>query len=200
MVRALLDGRKSQTRRALKPPRRFASKYPVLHGFGTIAENLLWWWDGIHGHIGATAKLPYYPGDLLWVRETVAFHPTATEAGRPMTLYKANGDAIQPENRWTPSIYMPRWSSRLTLRVTNVLVQRVRDISCADAIAEGVGRSASSITIDCNTPDPRGSFKNLWQSINAKRGFDWETNPWVVAVTFETIRENIDAVLARQAA
>ena len=177
MVRSLLDGRKTQTRRVLKVRR-------GLHP--PCADDT------------ADVLLPlaaYRVGDRLWVRETwensigspdeVSYRATAVDDGwRPEEV---------GEHKWRPSIFMPRWASRLTLTVTRVRVQRLQDISPADAIAEGIAPTATIHTIDCDTPNPCYDYRSLWDSLNAKRGFGWETNPWVVALTFTVARQNIDA-------
>ena len=87
---------------------------------------------------------------------------------------------------------MPRWASRLTLIVTDVRVQRLQDITAADAIAEGCHVYASSATIDCDTPDPRQEYRRIWNSIHGPEA--WAANPWVAALTFETHRQNIDQI------
>ena len=91
---------------------------------------------------------------------------------------------------------MPRWASRLTLVVTDVRVQRLQGISGPDAKAEGV----SSLLSGTERLGPNGSyrsnFKDLWNSINESRGFGWDANPWVVAVTYETHHCNIDQMEA----
>jgi hypothetical protein len=159
MVRALLEGRKTQTRRVHKAP--------------TGLEHL------------AGSVLPRFEvGDRLWTRETWA----------PKTngfLYGADWlpsayDGLKP---WRPSIFMPRRASRLTLTVTDVRVQRVQDISATDAEEEGVRCDMSPRTFVDH-------FHRLWDSLNASRGYGWEANPWVVALTFTVARQNIDAALS----
>lgn len=89
-------------------------------------------------------------------------------------------------DRWRPSIHMPRWAPRITLEVLDVRVERLQEITSADAIREGVRPHANTQTIDCETRDPRDDFRDLWDSINAKRGHPWESNPWVWRIEFET--------------
>lgn len=102
---------------------------------------------------------------------------------------------------------MPRWASRLTLTVTDVRVQRVREITEADALSEGVTRCAWSESlagdgrrewwvddVTNSHPTPLGPFMELWNSLNAKRGYGWDANPWVAAYTFTVVRTNIDQV------
>lgn len=117
----------------------------------------------------------------------------AEKVGRLRTAtYEYNWGPGQSPCRHRPSIHMPRWASRITLTVTDVRVQRLQDISCADAFAEGVARIANSLSIDCDTPDPRKDFRTLWDGINAKRGHGWDSNPWVAAYTFTPKLGNID--------
>ena len=208
MVRALLAGRKTQTRRVLTK----------LTGFGKITEfgpsdtpafdwhfrdrEMLW-----HDLQDADLRkaLPYSVGDLLYVREEHWAVSIGKVIKRLVTIaFKADGATIDdawPDRCVFPTVgvrrapmHLPREFSRLTLRVTEVRVQRVQAINDADALEEGVDRTNASI---------RGyatkRFGWLWDSINAQRGFGWEANPWVVAVSFEVIRENVDTVLAREA-
>lgn len=195
MVRAIFEGRKTQTRRVLKPQPDYRGGYGDRHDAGE------WGWEdecGYHVSVLDIAPNGYRAGDRLWVREHCA---TWNGAYRDV-VYRADNteaewDALRHDARagaWNikPSIFMPRWASRMTLIIEDVRVQRLRDITCADAIAEGILPAANSQTIDCETPDPRASFRSLWDSLNAKRGYGWDRNPWVVALTFRALKENID--------
>lgn len=184
MVRAILDGRKTQTRRVLKPP--FEGADLECNGAGQWI-----WWDKSKGEPSFNrARIPYAIGDRLWCRETFAL----TQHGKP--VYRADArdqsgarwSSITPgdpdgEVKWKPSIHMPRWASRLTLTVTDVRIERVQDVSEHDAKAEGFD----------GHPDPVGALFLLWDSLNAARGYGWEANPWVVALTFTAEMRNIDA-------
>ncbi len=237
MIRALLEGRKSQTRRILKP------QPPTDMGLvGVYAPAL----TAVFGYVTPDAdfKVPLrnMPGDRLWVREgwrTLGCHdhrqPSQIEAGEAIH-YEVDGQAPQwtPRSlggRRRPSMFMPRWASRLTLIVTDVRVQRLQEISEADALAEGVIRQdptpddedwnlrwsaeqglapepMSPVWLAPGTrqgygtrrdepqwgPTPEFAFRLLWDSLNAPRGFGWDANPWVVALTFDVIRQNIDAM------
>lgn len=202
MVRAILEGRKTQTRRIVKPP------------FEMIGNGYLVRPDGHGGRFGPY-PCPYgQPGDRLWVRETWSHTGTGVWSIRDCSMandgdyiYRADGE-IQG-CKWWPSIHMPRWVSRIHLEVVSVRVQRLQDISEEDAMAEGLsclskdggrtykygipdrdglpgsdddGRHWS----DWNT-DPRIAFRTLWDSINADRGHGWETNPWVWVVEFKKV-------------
>jgi hypothetical protein len=168
--------------------------------------------DGLPiGHIAC----PYgEPGDRLWVRETwrcferpsdgvdgVLFR--ADDAFQEIENTRAAADAWVQANdktgKWRPSIFMPRWASRIDLEVTEVRVQRLDEISEEDARAEGVvlpsfdEQVARGDAIDGLRPvirkaTTRGEFSRLWDSINAERGYGWAANPWVWAITFRRVR------------
>lgn len=202
MIRVLLAGRKTQTRRVLKPQ-------PEVDGFWRDKprpEPCGWTqdqWDRIYtgrypDGFRCAQSPPYDAGDRLWVREAwrvgLAYDDLSPAAlsGEEIVDYVADSNTA----RWSigrprSPIYMPRWASRLTLTVTDVRVQRLQEITPADAIAEGIPAAANSQTIDCDTPNPRDGFRNLWNSIHGPDA--WDANPWVRAISFETRRENIDA-------
>jgi hypothetical protein len=177
MVRAILDGRKAQTRRVVNP------------------QSLVGHYGG-----GVVTKCPYGgAGDRLWVRETFQEVDDSDEDKvRKGPIYRADADDLGP---WTPSIYMPRKYSRITLEVTGVRVQRVQDISEEDASAEGIrkvtkdgdvkkycvyDRGDMSSTPWAEMPrTARDAYRILWNSINEKRGFGWSTNPWCWVVEFK---------------
>lgn len=140
----------------------------------------------------------YAVGDRLWVRENLAV--TSNDQSVRWLYYAADGKDVWPQTRWqkdrnsVPSIHMPREFSRLTLTVTEVRVQRLQHISEEDAVAEGVNLDeVFDGARSCGFPEPRLAFRNLWDSINADR-VPWDSNPWVVAVTFDPTLGNIDQV------
>lgn len=185
MVRALLDGRKTQTRRVLKPqPNRMNGGKPLNNGRGSYSSEFGW------------TRLPYGRGDRLWVREAwkceERFHVVAPRDLPPRVpvYYSADPDLRDSSpgcaGRQRAGMHIPRWASRLTLIVTDVRVQRLQQISEVDAIREGVTLIEESIE------DPRMAFMWLWDSLNASRGFGWDGNPWVCALTFTVHQQNID--------
>ena len=205
MVRALLDGRKTQTRR-------FASFIkPDGDGFHIRGNG-----GGMLGADDDAVRVygpdyaPYAPGDRLYVRE--AFSYDTLDVDRDGTLppwYWADGniaDAGQGSGNFTkpkPSIHMPRWASRLWLSVTDVRVQRVQEISEADADAEGFGGDyPTNVLPDVfpGEPDDWGHltlpecYGHLWNSLHTKPGERWEDDPWIVAITFDVHHGNIDTV------
>ncbi|MBB5741072.1 hypothetical protein [Brevundimonas aurantiaca] len=188
MVRALLDGTKAQTRRVVKSR---ALEWLADAGFGPgfVADP-------------ANGLCPYSaPGDRLWVREMHAIVPRTAYAmseGVQQTLkpgddhdaavYAAAWERSRP-GRWRPSIHMPRWASRLTLEITEVRVERLQDISEADAMAEGASPCANGVWFDGKPEfagcDARGAYYSLWEHINGAGS--WDANPWVWAVSFRVL-------------
>lgn len=212
MVRAILDGRKTQTRRAIKP-------WPV--------DEL----PDVPVHLCPYGK----PGDRLWVRETFCiescrecgYYPPAFDDGRPIEHHLDDDYGAwwrQPHYRatdpcpeleigtgdpgviWHPSIHMPRWASRITLEITDVRVERLHDISEEDAAAEGVKpfvvtQEDVDVAQDCEEEfvakcaaalgpgafTHKFEFMFLWDSINEKRGYGWNKNPWVWVISFKRV-------------
>lgn len=197
MVDAVLDDRKTQTRRAVKHTSIFGNPYikEFRHAGGE-------WWDAILPDGGITIKCPYGKvGDELWVRENFSF-PWCVNGLKPKDVqegvdvhYWADGDVQYGD--WTkpkPSIFMPRWASRIQLRITDVRVERLQDISEGDAANEGLIYSESMggcpnfrFSHDSqNYPDAERCFKQLWVSINGAES--WDENPWVWVIEFERIK------------
>nr|WP_226576436.1 hypothetical protein [Acuticoccus sediminis] len=204
MVRALLEGRKTQTRRSLKPQ-------PVCDAIEPHRDHrneFVPWRDG---EPLDSLVPPFAIGDLLWARERWSgIHEFRGTKPSERRSFVGDGVPYLRDDIWywadgnpsggdyeppRPGRHMPRWASRLTLRVTDVRVQRLQEISEEDAKAEGCPCQTDE---DLGGMDPRGWFTDLWDSLNAKRGFGWDANPWVAAVTFEVERENVDAVLKRR--
>lgn len=219
MVRAILDGRKTQTRRVLKPqPRPHIASFqrvfkdpPHFEALNTCGKPVVDAFPQGKHFVTPYPSIRFGIGDRLWVREA---HYLTDDGDYEQVVYAEDREGVAAHlaaiakyekapwateawlarhHKLRPSIHMPRWASRLTLTVTDVGVQRVQEISSADAIAEGCPPYANSATIDCDTPDPRSEFRDLWDSINAKRGCGWDANPWVVALTFSVEKRNIDA-------
>lgn len=201
-VRALMEGRKTQTRPVLKPQ-------PDLRGrvdFGTILPGQRCVAYGTAVEVG-TLRLPYAPGDRLWVKEAHRFIAgTGSHNWDGAYQYRADGAVkygrwmtadewgeVDPSNRWRPSIHMPRWASRLTLHVTEVRVQRLQDIYTDDALAEGIERNwrpgASSLELMAQGV-AKSAFAALWNSLHGPDA--WDQNPWVAAISFKVERANID--------
>ena len=193
MVRAILDGSKTMTRRVMKiqPP---DASYQLAQCMSTTGrkrdEGRLHWLkcEGVRVIDGAGAYFdcPYgHPGDRLWVRETFVPH-LCFGLDEEIIHYRADSESCSIDGttlkRWKPSIFMPRWASRITLEVVSVRVERVQDITHEDAIREGCKPHPLQDSQTVN-----GDFETLWDSINAKRGLGWSQNPWVWVVEFRRI-------------
>lgn len=232
MVRALLEGRKTQTRRVVLAKHK-PFPWRERHADTPFCQHT-WPARRIGMHCpdcaaGIPSLCPHgQPGDLLWVRETWA--AVNTEGG-PAWAYRADKEVRQPEydghdfgagpsfnydkypgdycmwvsdllagepdHRWTPSIHMPKWASRLTLRIIDVRVERVQDITREDAAAEGLGSLNTRVdsVYSAWDSDPLDEFCELWNSLNARRaGCSWSDNPWVWVLSFDVLRRNIDEV------
>ncbi|WP_043775620.1 hypothetical protein [Roseivivax isoporae] len=214
MVRALLEGRKTQTRRVILRVER-DNCLPI--GKGKPRSHVM---DApLHPHL-----LPVRAsvGDRLWVREAwrtwLQYDARPPRDITPNTAIHYMAGPTPPVNRQMsdgktrPGMFMPRWASRLTLTVTDVRVQRVQDISASDVEAEGaldyLGHPGCGPTVNCYGPacptdDARScnrhgcwgireDFAALWNDLNAPRGYGWDANPWVAAYTFTVERRNID--------
>lgn len=172
MVRAILDGRKTVTRRICKP-----QPSELAHTTSADGNPMGSWWE--------TGKdinrCPYgKPGDRLWVRET-----WANGATRAMYRAGCNESYTPPDGQWRPSIHMPRWACRLLLEVTDVRVERLQAITYEQAAAEGVHRDQRMwYATDEGGPAfkyPEQAFAQLWR----QTGGDWDANPWVWVVEFK---------------
>jgi hypothetical protein len=203
MVRAIIEGRKTQTRRVVKPSLGLQSTWLTVEGINRSPRLEMVYTnpDRIYGAqmehpLGGPlgfVRCPYgQPGDLLWVRETWGAWPSRMGGVQVDSLrFRADGEYQNEHNawRWRPSIHMPRWASRLTLRITDVRVQRVQDITYNECIYEGL----TELLTDEQQTDAehrafgKKCFARLWDSINAKRGYSWESNPWVWAISFERV-------------
>ena len=188
MVRAILDGRKTQTRRVIKPQPEHKQVHDWKGERLYDGEHRLWWWEDQCWDLDVEmlpdliAYCPYGEiGDRPWVRETW-FNPDYQNDGRisEPTYYRATDDP--DEWLWRPSIHMPRWASRIDLEITDVRVERVQEITDYDCCMEGVPvRSVDGAEL-------KDDFSRLWDSINLKRGYGWEVNPFCWCLTFKRIR------------
>lgn len=192
MVRAILSGAKTQTRRIVKVSGSWAVEETEF------AESQLW--PGYEDENGEWQWIdcPYgKPGGRLWVRETFArsrnnwlYAASSVVSDGPQGNVEEWDWDLSTPNRWRPSIHMPRWASRLTLQITSVRVERLNEISEEDAIAEGCEREfaadgsdyGAGLTTACE------QFERLWESINGNGS--WATNPWVWVVSFKRIEVN----------
>jgi len=199
MVRALLAATKTQTRREIKPR---GTRPSIFNGGWTDSYVL-----DPGNESWRRQDIRVATGDRLWVKETwapltaVTHNDPGTQAIADGGFYRADEGTVDGEvSKWKPSIFMPRHASRLTLTVTDVKVERLQDISEADAKAEGaIPYHCAASKLDYYGPthamcgqDHRAGFCQIWEKIN---GIDsWNANPWVVAYTFTVQRGNIDQI------
>ena len=198
MVRAILESRKTMTRRVVKYPAKEGESgwHPCPEGFQYLPGG------------SARPVCPYgQPGDRLWVRETWATSkyfdkdsPSCTkDHGLPFwyqaddvvvyTGASSGGPAFMTRGKWRPSIHMPRWASRILLELTAISVERVQDISPKDIMAEGIHAGTVNgqpqYTNRYWVENVTADFRCLWNEINAKRGYGWDSNPYVWVLTFK---------------
>ncbi len=188
MVRAILEGRKSMTRRVVKPQPQYTKMDEFLRA------------------CPAMCACPYgLPGDRLWVRESFYCVDMPHYGDTPCLVYADEYERYQKYDQTKPhgieerpcgfkfghhpSIFMPRWASRINLEITGIRVERLQDISEEDAKDEGC---SGGVTTESHfgsnkafESTPLSEFYNLWESINAKRGFGWDKNPWVWVIEFK---------------
>lgn len=180
MVRVILAGRKTQTRRVVKPQP--VGLIAPIESYGPKGLEIAFGPDNLRPDGGPRWwRSPYgMARDRLWVREAFRDARTAM-AGR--VLYRASGDTCCG---WKPGIHMPRALSRIMLEVVDVRVERLQAISPADCVSEGYSGNPAA-----HWETEEGAaldwYRRLWDSINAKRGHTWESNPWVWVVEFRRI-------------
>ena len=199
MVRAILAGTKTQTRRVVKPqpadvallPRRWSDAMrrrdsPDMYGNDGLTLEAVPMADGSWGQ----CRCPYgQPGDRLWVREAwsrdeedgALFYRADVGTGNEADDWQRNIDDGASGYRWKPSIHMPRWASRILLDVTAVRVERLQDISDEDSLAEGIYPTSTGLY----PGSPRAAYQKLWEQINGPGA--WDANPWVWVVEFRRV-------------
>lgn len=216
MVRALLDGRKTQTRRVLlNRSGDVPAMEPTLDGSVPFNDPSQWGFryydkscdcEDVY-FLPQFAEFRFKVGDRLYVREAWKSHaayddlsPAAMGGDEPIR-YEADGShqtwghpAIDKIGRFRQGMHMPRWASRLTLIITDVRVQRLQECSVSDALAEGA--IATPVTPEFASVHAISMYRAIWDGLNADRGFGWSDNPWVVAVTFDVVHGNIDQLPA----
>lgn len=208
MIRAIIEGRKTQTRRVIlpQPPPKVTFAGQLRTGEFNYDYQTFCWCLGDAGDIEdwTPAGLPWFRcpngqiGDRLWVKENFRLRadqdhkPPSEDWWKSGAWYQADGNC-EPSGcgggagKLRPSIFMPRWASRILLELEQVRTERLQAISEKDAQAEGV----HPYVVVGNEPwypeGYRASYRLLWDSLNAKRGFGWEANPWTWALTFKVL-------------
>lgn len=181
MVRALLDGKKTATRWPLR-------KQPEEDVSRRAGQ---WVWEDVAGNV---FRSPVCPGDVIWARETwfqenKTIPPVFLANGQDLLGNEWIDEALKAI-RWKPNIHMPRRFARIFLRVTQVSLMRVQDISEEEAQAEGVSSSVKQIVKfgrGMRITTARQKFTALWDTLYAARGLGWDANPWVWAADFRLI-------------
>jgi hypothetical protein len=180
-VQAILDGRKTQTRRVVgkKALERFefAPSGELIGSFNELHPE----WE-IYPTID---DAPYKVGYRLWVRETWAeAHYWTNDVDAETPIYRASDykTPIKPVV-WKSPMYMPRWASRITLEITDIRVERLQDITAQEAIAEGMPIPY----VARDEYEPISMYRELWEKLNSKRGYPWESNPWVWVIEFKVV-------------
>jgi hypothetical protein len=221
-VRAILEERKTQTRRVIDPRRYNIGGWDMPVSKSDIEAGYPVYQDNNGDFHSVVERCPYGKvGDRLWVRETVFFETFHQQSDEELErdgfnpnigvwVYRAdNHDYPTITANWTSPMFMPREASRITLEITDIRVERLQDITEDDAIEEGVEFGSGweeecgegyctgegwmdykSFDYGCSTP--KDSYCTLWDSLNAKRGYPWESNPWVWVVTFKVIGREAD--------
>lgn len=198
-VPAVLEGRKTQHRTAINPqPLESWMRSEVTDWSQYYKRNR---WRRLEKHLwichpteNTEIKCPYgAPGDRLWVREALRW--------TDYLVYDADREPVDPDQipagirigrDYLPMTHMPRWASRITLEIENVRVERLQEISEADARAEGMRRHDASrlwstgADLSCFA-SAKEAFAHGWNSINGKRGYSWDSNPFVWAITFKKL-------------
>lgn len=184
MTRALAGGRKSHTRRVIKPQPLESCVLLEPRSASDVAE----WASSDSGTPVHSARCPYGAwGDLLWVRETWTLNNKGLTTSQASVSYKADSEGCK--DSWRPSIHMPRWASRMTLCITDVRVARLQAASVPDIIAAGCPHTTHREALHW--------FRCQWDVSYAKRGYGWEINPWVWLLQFDVMLENVDTILTR---
>jgi hypothetical protein len=193
MVRALLDGSKTQTRRVAKINRIDAHPQNSKIQIATIqGKGEQFWMNSQPDHRNHISKAcPYgQVGDQLWVRET--FNRTNPHGKDGHYFYRADEAHEFPDAIWKPSIFMPRDASRITLEITGARVERLQAISDSDCKAEGIQVETSydfafsHIDREHHHELLQGSYASLWESLNGAGS--WDLNPWVWVIEFKKVK------------
>jgi hypothetical protein len=214
MVKAILDSRKTQTRRVVSPQPRVTHNKPCAGCKEGERTTFHFFDDGLSsdtdGRVCLYGEAKARQRDHLWVRETFSFN--TARSGNVCLVYRADlaaydaffADSGEGEfarrgkkvtcptkhHKWKPSIFMPRAASRITLEIINIRVERLQEISEEGAKAEGVEHTTMSFNHDDRIATYRRAFEIGWDKINAKRdkgAYAWNQNPWVFVIEFKKI-------------
>ncbi|GEM47184.1 hypothetical protein [Deinococcus cellulosilyticus] len=199
MVKAILEGRKTQTRRLIKfvaPSGNISYRRPAGDPLITETQNTQGYTTRTVPE-GLMLQCPYQVGDQLWVRENLRLDAAGFwvyAADRALVEFDPEHEAAalvwadHKDKEHCPSIHMPRWASRILLEITEVRAQQLRKISEEDALQEGIHEDLlpAHLRYGKELPSPQHAFGHLWESINGKGS--WDANPWVWAITFKRVK------------
>lgn len=185
MVRAIMDGRKKVTRRLVKPQPTYSPNDGFSWKGGAYGTDLLPTIKGAAYNFRCAA--PYKQGDILYVRETWCDDRIFTKADTPgIYFYKASATSdFTP--KWKPSIHMPKEAARIFLKVTDVRLERLQDITPEQAMCEGTKERFPPLAVD--------EFRDIWESTVDRKEMDrygWEANPWVWVIEFERCERPVE--------
>ncbi|OEZ91524.1 hypothetical protein [Duganella phyllosphaerae] len=197
MVRATLDGSKTQTRRIMKPQPEVRPSSDGQHWWPSNLAQSMMSVEQFQQHPGIFDDLCPHgrPGDRLWVREAFARTAVCQAPGQEWVVYREGDNRTDYGGPWKPSIHMPRSASRIMLEITGVRIERLQDISDSDIEAEGIDMVALAeaqerydvVAKDGNAsgrPTLRSAWRDLWEST----GGDWDANPWLWAISFLRVK------------
>jgi hypothetical protein len=199
-VRGIRNGTKTQTRRVVSPQPRPHLGLQSMWGTSPPPDPVAFGTPGLFRVVGADYPddesddriCPYgAPGDFLWVKET--WWPRTGDKRLSEVLYRADSASAVDGIAWKSSRFMPRWASRLSLEITDVRAQRLQKITREDAWAEGIAKHHDGCALSrdhhkcAGCLDAVAKYRELWDELNAKRGFPWGANPWVYATTFRRV-------------
>ena len=206
MVKAILDGKNTMTRRVVKS--NFINHYKHAHIIRQSTDKkregkAYFYYKPCSGMVLSSQLVsnPYGKvGDRLWVRETwqeigpdclltyKATYPSDLYAKRPELENVPPLAGLKERGYlWKSPMFMPRWASRILLEITDIKVERLQDISCEDAVKEGFSDKKPSGMQPAMMPNPKADFRNYWDSLNTKKGYPWSSNPWVWVVEFKVV-------------
>lgn len=194
MVRAIIDGRKTVTRRVIKPRYRDnENSFTICRRFSDNSISHIAYMDE-EGAATRNMEPPYYVGDILYVRETWARIPGASSKGGYVYKYKASDEGEYWSGvdgfKWKPSIHMPKEAARIFLEVTEVRVERLQDITEESAIKEGLYPGWQRTDLSSRAESARQAFMWVWQSVTKDaQEANWIANPWVWVIYFKRCEE-----------
>lgn len=186
-VRAILEGRKTQTRQVIKLTEFQPCK--MSGGSEWIFRDKHDCWNDVSAERLLEKYCPYKIGMKLWVRETFSYSGFGSTVTNQI-IYRADGEQYDRTPVWRSRIFMPRWASRIALEIVSIRVQRVQEISLSDIRDEGLTFFGEIVLNDhllYFRQKFEDDYRKLWDSLNAKRGYSWQSNPGVWALGLKVV-------------